>query len=628
MKHKKALVMLMTAAMLAGTPAAVSVSTLAASRTTTVSVIDTTKKGSITIHKIINNDGYNSEADGMGHDTNGNGGITSMSGAHGTPIDKIGFSYKKIASIVDVADGKETGTYFTALDAGFASIAKSYGADMSGKTIGDTVYYTTDQVEKMLSAVNNVNDGEQKLNEYLKSSGTAMPLTNTAGAAAATNLDLGLYLFGETDITAHDGLDAKGTKIITEREAANPEQPIIESPASPFLVSLPTTNITTVDGNAAGTVWIYNEDVYPKNQTTEIAKRIVDPDETSNRTLRTSEDYQIGDTINQIIYADVPRLQPGKHHIKYIVSDTMSDSLTFDQVTKVVLGRKVANPKKESDFAGFTALTKGTDYTLTPEKGGHHFDVTFTATGLAKLDAVSGQSQVVVYFNATLNKAASIGTANPANVNYPSIKWKNSNTYDRDDDGNRVYDYTYELDLNKTGLVDASKSTFTVVRKDSKGKDTNVKWVEEKPGYYHVYDVNHGDTDATKAVEKINPTVDGVLNLKGFDSDSYTFKEIGTEQNKDLMKTTFTVTYEKKNDPNLNGEVNAYVTTPDQPARQPLTCLKGVAKLTVNNYKAITLHTGGTGRLTIYLAGFSAMAAVGVGAMVIGKKRKKEEEQQ
>ena len=624
MKYKKVLIMMMTAAMLAGTPAAGTAAVLADSRTTTASVIDTTKKGSVTLHKLINNDGYNSEADGMGHDTNGNGGITSMSKDHGTPIDKIGFSYKKIASIVDVADGKETGTYFTALDAGFAAIAKSYGADMTGKTIGGTVYYTTDQVEAMVHAVNVVDDGEQKLNAYLKTSGTAMALTDGTGTTTANNMDLGLYLFGETDTTAHDGLDAKGNKIITERAAANPEMPIVESPASPFLVSVPTTNITTVDGNIAGTVWVYNEDIYPKDQNTELVKRIVDPDEDTNRTLRTSEDYQIGDTIEQVIYADVPRLQPEKKHRKYIISDTMSTGLTFDQVTKVVLGNKVNDPKKESDFAGFTTLVKGTDYTVSPEKGGQHFAVTMTANGLAKLDAVKQQSQVVVYFNSTLNKDAQIGTE-PSNVNHPTLTWKNSNTDVHEDDGNNVYDYTYELDLNKTGLVDASKAIFTVVRKDTHSRDVDVKWVEEKPGLYHVYDVNHGDTDASKATTELHPSVDGDLKLKGFDSDAYTFKEIQTEQNKDLLKTTFTVKFTEPNDPEHDGDVDAYVTTPDTKTPQKLTCLKGVAKLTVNNYKAITLRTGGSGRVMIYFAGFSAMAAAGIGALVLGKKRKKEE---
>lgn len=624
MKYKKVLTMLMTASMLASMPVGARAAA-AASRVTTDATIDTTKKGSVTLHKLINNDGYNSEADGMGHDTNGSGGITSASANHGTPLDKIVFSYKKIANIVNVADTTQTGTYFATLDDGFKSIAKAHGADLTGKTIGSTVYYTTDQVEAMVNKVNADDDGEQQLNAYLKTNGTAMTPTNTSGSTASGDIDLGLYLFGETDISAHDGLDAKGNKIVTERGQANPEAPIVESPASPFLVSVPTTNITTVDGKVAGTTWIYNEDIYPKDQNTELVKRIVDPDEDTARTLRTSEDYQIGDTIEQVIYADVPRLQPNKHHRKYVVTDTMTSGLTFDKVTKVVLGPKVASPTKESDFAGFTALVKDTDYTVVPEKGGQTFAVKMTPTGLAKLDGVSKQSQVVVYFNSTLNKDAKIGT-DPSNENHPTLTWKNSNTDEHEIDGNKVYDYTYELDVQKTGLTDASHAVFTVVRKDTHSRNTDVKFVAEGDGIYHVYDTAHGDTDEKQVVTKISPAKDGKLHVKGLDSDAYTFKEIQTEQNKSLLKTTFTVTFKEPNDPEHDGDVVATVTTPDTTTPQKLTCQAGIAKLTVNNYKAITLRTGGEGRTMIYLMGMSAMAAVGVGAMVIGRKKKEEQD--
>ena len=624
MKYKKILTMLMTASMLASMPVGARAAA-AASRVTTDATIDTTKKGSVTLHKLINNDGYNSEADGMGHDTNGSGGITSASANHGTPLDKIVFSYKKIANIVNVADSTQTGTYFATLDDGFKSIAKAHGADLTGKTIGSTIYYTTDQVEAMVNKVNADDDGEQQLNAYLKTNGTAMTPTNASGSTASGDIDLGLYLFGETDISAHDGLDAKGSKIVTERGQANPEAPIVESPASPFLVSVPTTNITTVDGKVAGSTWIYNEDIYPKDQNTELVKRIVDPDEDTARTLRTSEDYQIGDTIEQVIYADVPRLQPNKHHRKYVVTDTMTSGLTFDKVTKVVLGPKVASPTKESDFAGFTALVKDTDYTVVPEKGGQTFAVKMTPAGLAKLDGVSKQSQVVVYFNSTLNKDAKIGT-DPSNENHPTLTWKNSNTDEHEIDGNRVYDYTYELDVQKTGLTDASHAVFTVVRKDTHSRNTDVKFVAEGDGIYHVYDAAHGDTDEKQVVTKISPAKDGKLHVKGLDSDAYTFKEIQTEQNKSLLKTTFTVTFKEPNEPEHDGDVVATVTTPDTTTPQKLTCQAGIAKLTVNNYKAITLRTGGEGRTMIYLMGMSAMAAAGIGAMVIGRKKKEEQD--
>ena len=49
---------------------------------------------------------------------------------------------------------------------------------------------------------------------------------------------------------------------------------------------------------------------------------------------------------------------------------------------------------------------------------------------------------------------------------------------------------------------------------------------------------------------------------------------------------------------------------------------KGIAKLTVNNYKAVTLRTGGEGRTMIYLMGISM--AAGLGVLTAMKKRKEQ----
>ena len=154
-----------------------------------------------------------------------------------------------------------------------------------------------------------------------------------------------------------------------------------------------------------------------------------------------------------------------KKHEKFVIKDTMSASLTFVQdvqaqkgVTEVFIIPKSVNPQYDTqlkDVSGKVALTYDADYQVTTETlegGDHTFEVALTASGLDKLDKMGVDSQVVVFFNATLNKDAQIGVGD-ANVNHPNLTWKNTNTAEKSVDGNYVYDYTYELDLKKTGVL-------------------------------------------------------------------------------------------------------------------------------------------------------------------------------
>lgn len=658
MRVKRCLALMMAAMMAVGT-AAMPVMASNYNGTLTQYTIDDTKKGSFTLHKLIENDGTNTQADGL---------VDSSESR--TPVDNIEFSYLKVADIISVAEGGQIGTYFTNINPQFkaALTAKGYDMDASANSTQITTtpaqgapttntYWSTNQMEKALTYMLNTastdtaTSGEVDLNNLLKQRGVHMTKTDAQGVTSATNLPLGLYLVGETDISAHDGLDAAGNPYTIERAEKNGELPIIESPASPFYISVPTTNITTVNGNQAGTVWIYDENVYPKDQTNEIEKRIIDPDTEDSQNLRTSEDYQIGDLIKQVIYADVPKLQNGytnadsrgdnvvdtKTHKKFVITDTMTEGLSFDGVTKVAIGNKLLNaPVKNDDFNSFTnVLVANTDYTVAEQapaaNGNHTFTVTLTAAGLAKLDAITENSQIAVWFDSTLNSAAKIGTV-VENQNHPTLTWRNSNTSERSYDGNRVYDYTYELDITKTGLNDASHSVFNVTRKHAQsdrtvtGDAVDVYFIEEAPGVYHVYDKNakvHKDTDDTKKTKDLKPSSTGSLQIKGLDSDCYTFTEIKTEEEtgneKSLLKTTFDVQFTAAQRDDLDGNATAVATTPDNKSTD-LTVTDGVAQLTVNNYKAIMLRTGGEGRVAGYIFGFSML---GVMTLVVLADRKR-----
>ncbi len=759
----------------------------------------------------------------------------------------------------------------TAYEEAFANY-KAAVATLDGDAAegGVTKVYTAKQLQDMMSKIL-ASLSEETVNDFVRDHGEyageeAGQYTDDNGTVTFSGMDLGMYLVAETDTTAHDGIagawyDGKesnsinndqmntvdtttGTYTITAtdgfgqsvvhtyskgdayRESLNPEAPVVESAAAPFIVSLPTTNsvITTADDVAAGdnygeagTVWQYTVDVYPKNQTTAIYKRIIDPDETDGlETLRTSEDYQAGDTIEQVIWADAPTLQPkgldetaaGNKHVDFVLSDTMTEGLVLDAITEVRIipasqlkGENVNEPgyiytnaegtrvseaeatnedgslktqikyygansgdeiTKEQfvartgidnptpgvtypvvdgvnyekydgqatwDAAGyycaevsykkvevsdyvsslpssvtaFNADTEGTSETLIAGEdykvidtnttdvvmansdgttevvipaGTNGWAVQLTQTGLDKLNARTSDSTVCVFFNSHLNGKAKIGQV-AENMNYATLRWSNSNTSIRKVSSNEVYDYTYELQLKKQGVTDASNVKFIVSRTDandvnqayaddtgyedskdmtdvvagikSVGQDDSMRFVKESDGVYHVYS---GAGDGVAETSEVNgttyytltPASDGTLRIKGLDSDTYTFKEIKTEAGKNLLKSSFDVNLVAPDDAtdsardgrlieatvSMEGgqetDITIGVVGSDAQDGNGTAVNLGIAAMAVNNYDVVDLRTGGAGRTMIYLGGLALLGMMGAGVAVSNKKRREAED--
>ncbi len=900
---------------------AASIMSPAFAATNTYATIDTSRTGTVNIHKLIDNDGNLVESDGL-----------ADSDESRIPVNNIGFDYVKIADIEQIsgiiisedgsinwdADGGEVsvGTYYTATDAlpeltsvigvfpeatyvktsvagdedaypnlqyewadmkaagtlaseqaaveaaeealaaaasnlteaystyqsaqsDYDSALETYEAavedlDSAAAAAGIVKVYTAEEIQDVVDQIT-ATLGEETVNDWIAANAESETgYTDDNGTVSFSGLELGLYLFAETDISYHDGyagssLDetqaAAGNYSINNdvynyfdepggtyyiypvdghsqttvhsyeygevyKESVNPEYPVIESKSTPFLVSVPTTNTTdtteetaAADDNygTAGTVWQYTIDVYPKNQTTSIYKRIVDPDEADgDETLRTSEDYQIGDTIEQLIFAEAPALQGDNEHLGYVISDKMTDGLTFVDVTEVTVvsassvrsasnedtvttiyydpygtvctaeealdedgnlryittyvdneGNEISEEtynsasslnvgeytaitryysKKTSVGAAYTAsaptsasafdydvdtgfaLTEGEDYTVVDisessvtltdadgnvqtviEKGEFNgFAVVLTEAGLAKLNALDEDVFVAVRFDSILNENAMIGTAYQ-NMNYATLYWVNSNTSFRKITSNEVYDYTYELILKKDGVTDYSAVKFVVSRTDTNDiaqadekdltdtvsgvktadADDSMRFVKESDGVYHVWT---GEDDGDPEVTEINgveyytvtpSSVDGTIQIKGLDSDTYTFEEIQTEDGKNLLKETFSVEITAADDEDASmrdgriesatvasgsgDPVDITVGVVGTSATDTTTLDNGlnlgIASMSISNYSTVLLRTGGVGRTIIYIVAFAMIAGLAVGAVVISKKKKDENDE-
>ena len=186
----------------------------ATATTTYTSTIDTSKKGSITIHKYVMVDTAQATTPNNGEEVGTEKiptGATAASGAKFT--------------LYKVMTKDELITYYNNGKAKQPE-AKDY--------LGDDGKVDTTRVKNFDDASKN---GEKCVVE--------MPATNTGGVSTISDLELGLYLAVETTTPA-----------------------AVTSAIQPFLISVPMTKVVTgTDSKKTATEWLYDIHVYPKNST-------------------------------------------------------------------------------------------------------------------------------------------------------------------------------------------------------------------------------------------------------------------------------------------------------------------------------------------------------------------------
>lgn len=178
-------------------------------------VWDTTKKGSITIHKFE----YNPSSGAPSQQGTGAEGEGAPTGA--TPLDGVTFEIYQVQSQ-------------TWLESYYGGQVTASSQDFSKMDASD--YYTKNSTTGAIT----VNSGATKVATV-----TTTTTETDKGVAKKDGLALGLYLVVETKA---------------------PDK--VTSPADPFLVSVPMTRIADNDTTNKLTDWIYDVHVYPKNSTT------------------------------------------------------------------------------------------------------------------------------------------------------------------------------------------------------------------------------------------------------------------------------------------------------------------------------------------------------------------------
>ena len=167
--------------------------------------------------------------------------------------------------------------------------------------------------------------------------------------------------------------------------------------------------------------------------------------------------------------------------------------------------------------------------------------------------------------------------------------------------------------------------------------------MKESDGVYHFYDKGVANANDTNAVgndknaasgdilSEVHPSAAGKLVVKGFDSKTYTFMETETQEGYSLLKSTFDITFDEQGDPTVSsddhvrdGDLTDAVLAVDGMTDSldiDHEANGGIARMTLENHKAITLRTGGEGRFLIY--GIGAASTVSLAGAFFAVRRKK-----
>ena len=150
------------------------------------------------------------------------------------------------------------------------------------------------------------------------------------------------------------------------------------TPSAPFLVSLPMTN---PNGRSE---WMYDVNVYPKNQVDEIAKSVID----GKVGTQDQDGYRVGEKITYSLNSTVlvgdkngdGTVDGADFGGVYQITDTLDANLSFESETVTLT----------SAAGSSEVLSKGADYTVA--SAGNQVTVSMTEQGLGKLAKVSGGS--------------------------------------------------------------------------------------------------------------------------------------------------------------------------------------------------------------------------------------------
>ena len=642
---KKATVAVLAAAMM--------ISPVLPVKAAAIDVIDTSKTGSITIHKY---DMTAAKQAGVNLDqftSTGKQDTAAEEALKKYAIKGVEFSYLRVGDVEQQSENGRVQMIYE-LPTQLQQILGLAASD-AAKTEGEKTYFTSQQInDKLATALEDNTATKDKLEDYMGKNGTAMAETSASGVTSKDKLPLGLYLIVETKV---------------------PED--VTYTTNPWFVQLPST-----DSN--GDDWFYDVVCYPKNETgiPTLDKRVRNNPDQANVTTgsgtqladftsaRDEYKYQStvtaskAETLDYQLISKLPHITSSTTYVTtYTFNDTMAKGLTYTKDATIAIydSKDAADSTNVNnvDKSGAIAVWKSSDtdpkFAVTYGTAGEDstMKVEMTASGLNELNKKYTDKYIVVYYTAKVNTDDTVILGDKGNPNNVSLTWKRTSTnyYDILKDECIVYSYGYDLTKKfSDDKGDATKVKFVVKNRS----DDYYLVATGSNGVYQVTGKSATEADATQ----FSPSSTGKLVINGIEADEYAFTETHSDAGYSLLKkdiivkinsTTANITPTIANITGIQSKSDTDSTANDGVANgtalnNNVTVQTTAASATVDNTKAtMTKHgesdhayinmevtnqkqfllpmTGGAGSYLLIIAG---VVVAGCGMMILKKKRQPE----
>ena len=494
-------------------------------------VIDTSKTGSITIHKY---DMTAAKQGGVNLDnftSTGKQETAAEAALEKYAIKGVEFSYLRVGDVEQQSENGKIQMIYE-LPTALQQILGLVPSD-AAKTEGSKTYFTSQIInDKLAQALEDNTATKDKLEAYMGQNGTAMDETNANGVTSKDKLPLGLYLIVET----------KAPENVTYT-------------TNPWFVQLPST-----DSN--GDDWFYDVICYPKNETGNptLDKRVRNNPDQDNVTTANADkladftsarnEYKYQSTVTaskaerldyQFI-SKLPHITSSTTYLStYTFDDKMAKGMTYskDAVIAIYENRDAADSTNVNnvDKSGAIAVWKSSDtdpkFTATYGKSGDDstMKIEMTKAGLNELNKKYSDKYIMVYYTAKVNTDDSVVLGDKGNPNDVSLTWKRTsiNYYDILKDESIVYSYGYDLTKKfSDGKGDPTKVKFVVQNKS----DNYYLVATGSNGVYQVTGKSATEADATQ----FSPSSTGKLVINGIEADEYGFTETHSDAGYSLLK--------------------------------------------------------------------------------------------
>lgn len=476
-------------------------------------IIDTSKTGTITIHKY---DSTAAVADGVditkgAFQNNGKTDTKAESTLRDYVIEGVEFSYLKIANInTDSQKGSIQVLYDIP-----AELEQILGLTTSRKNHS----YTSDELNKALSDTlqKSYADGQNKLEQYVAKNASTkkMALTDQNGRTSVAGLDLGLYLILETKVPAN-----------------------VQQSCDPFFLSLPMTDVE-------GDNWFYDVNIYPKNQTDipDLDKLVKQHDDNGKLPYKDTATVSEGDKVDYLFVSRVPKINSEATYLtKYDFVDKMVKGLDYNKDEVIYFYSTQEDAKANKTEKAVQTWEKGKDFTVqydTSKAETNSMTVSPTAQGLAKMNPALQQMYMVVSYSATVHSDDLPVLGDVGNPNNVRLEWKRTNMEKYDSLTDRAKVYTFGLNIQKNFASTDGVATEVEFVLQNKTDGHYVTAKKAADGKYYITDGTKGDTEAKGTV--FSPNKDGKLVIDGLEADTYVLTEISTSDGYSLLKEPITI---------------------------------------------------------------------------------------